>query len=117
MREIEARLAALELLAIERLAELPSPQLARLRDAMAADLARSAESDERMVRAQALELVEDAMRKAMPFSRGYLGENANALDPASMWADRAPGHLPAGTHATPCPAPGHEVHDAAAMQA
>lgn len=75
MDEIEARLAALELLAIERLAMTPAPQLARLREALAAGVEGSLDDDERMVREQALQLVEDAQRRRLTFTDGDLADN------------------------------------------
>lgn len=75
MDEIEARPAALELLAIERLALTPRDQLARLRDAVAAGVEAALDADERMVRERALQLVEDAQRRGLTFLGGDLAQN------------------------------------------
>lgn len=75
MDEIEARVAALELLAIEALALRPSAELARLRGAMAAGPEAALDGDERMIRAQALQLVEDAQRRNLTFTPGDLAGN------------------------------------------
>lgn len=75
MDEIEARLAALELLAIERLALEPRPTLAALRDKIAAGVEGVLDDDERMIRAQALALVEDAQRRNLPFLGGEPAQN------------------------------------------
>lgn len=75
MDELEARLAALELLAIERLALDPGPVLARLREAIAEGVEGALDGDERMVREQALQLVEDAQRRNLTFVGGAPAQN------------------------------------------
>lgn len=68
MDEIEARLAAVELLLIERLALDPPGTLRAMIDQV-----RAAESfgDEKMIRAQAILILEDALRRFDEFTVGF----------------------------------------------
>jgi hypothetical protein len=59
---LEARLAALELLQIERLALDPSEMLTRLHRSIAKGLEADICDDERVIREQALQLIEDSAR-------------------------------------------------------
>jgi len=68
MDEIEARLAAVELLLIERLALDPPATLRALIDQI-----KSAEAfgEEKMIRAQAILILEDALRRFDEFTVGF----------------------------------------------
>jgi len=69
MDELEARIAALELLALERLALDGPGHRAQLRAAIAAGL-DGGDADERMVRRAALQLLDDADRRFDAFTQG-----------------------------------------------
>ncbi len=64
MEELEAQLAAFELLQIERLALDPSEMLARLHRAIASRLNGEISESERAVRELALKLIEDDARQS-----------------------------------------------------
>ena len=68
MDELEARLAAVELLLIERLALDPPGTLRALIDQI-----KTAEAfgDEKMIRAQAILILEDALRRFDEFTVGF----------------------------------------------
>lgn len=67
MDDLEARIAALELLIIEDLALRSPDHLRRMLDAIAEGLEHDISADERMVREGALQLVEDAARRFETF--------------------------------------------------
>jgi hypothetical protein len=75
MDEIEARLAALELLEIERLALQPKRVLDALHRAISEGLAWNIAADERAIRTQALQHIEDAERRRLPFIGGEPAQN------------------------------------------
>lgn len=66
MDETEIRIAALELIAMERLA-LEPPSILR---ALAEAINVRASGDEKVIRAQALQIIEDAANRHEPFNLG-----------------------------------------------
>lgn len=76
MQEIELRVAAMELLWIERLAAMEPDQLQAVEDGIRAGLALKGEpgdgSDEQTIRLSALGLIEDGRRRHDGFTGGIL---------------------------------------------
>lgn len=70
MDKIEVRLAALELLAIERMAMDPPPLLTKLHTVIVSGFAHNASADDRTVRERALRHIEDAQRRHLKVKRG-----------------------------------------------
>jgi len=75
MNDMEARLAALELLEIERMALDPPPLVTKLRDIIVLGFVGPISDDERMIREQALRLIEDAQRRHLTFTGGTPSDN------------------------------------------
>lgn len=68
MDELELRIAALELIISERLAMDTPEQLRQLRK----QLQSEAYGDEKIIRAQAIDWVEEALRRSDEFSPGFV---------------------------------------------
>lgn len=70
MNELELRIAALELLELERLAIMPPEALVQLEVHIKAPMRQEIEAGERAVRTHALQLIDDARRRFDEFATG-----------------------------------------------
>lgn len=72
MDELEDRLAALELLAVELLADVAADRLTAARERISAGVAGAVDDRERAIRLQALQHLDDALQRHDQFAAGVL---------------------------------------------